>query len=66
VDPVDASLGVVALTDRRGSGELRHNATTYDACHLALAELLGARLVTGDATLAAVPGTRCEVELVEA
>lgn len=32
--------------------ELRDNTTAYDACYLALAEMLGARLLTADARLA--------------
>jgi hypothetical protein len=44
----------------------RHRVQSRRDCYLALAAILGARLVAGDAALAAVPGTRCEVELVEA
>lgn len=44
--------------------ELRHNLTVYDASYVALAELLGAPLLTGDARLAAAPGIRCDVELL--
>lgn len=44
--------------------ELRHNATPYDAIYLALAELLGAPLVTRDARLRGVPGCRAHVEVV--
>ena len=36
--------------------ELRHNLTTYDAMYVALAEALGATLVTFDRRLAAAPG----------
>jgi predicted nucleic acid-binding protein len=42
--------------------ELRHNLTPYDACYVALAELLGVRLVTADRRLAGASGTRCEIE----
>jgi predicted nucleic acid-binding protein len=45
--------------------QLRHNVTPYDATYVALAELLGCPLLTADARLAASPGLRCEVQLVE-
>lgn len=41
--------------------ELRQNLTVYDASYVAVAERLGARLVTLDGRLAAAPGLRCEV-----
>lgn len=44
--------------------ELRANATAYDAAYLALAEALDAPLVTRDAALASVPGSRARVEVV--
>jgi predicted nucleic acid-binding protein len=43
--------------------ELRENLTAYDACYVALAEVLDAPLVTMDARLAQAPGIRAEVEL---
>jgi predicted nucleic acid-binding protein len=48
---------------RRG-WELRANLTSYDAAYVALAEVLGATLLTGDARLAAAPGVRCAVEVL--
>ena len=45
--------------------DLRHNVTPYDAAYVALAEALGAVLVTGDARLAEAPGTRCTIELLQ-
>ena len=39
--------------------ELRGAVTYYDACYVALAELLDAPLVTLDARLARAPGPRC-------
>jgi predicted nucleic acid-binding protein len=44
--------------------ELRDNLTVYDAAYVALAELLGAVLLTADATFAGAPGVRCDVELI--
>lgn len=44
---------------------LRHNTTAYDAVYLALAEVLGATLVTRDAALAAVKGHAASVEVLE-
>lgn len=46
--------------------ELRENLTPYDAAYVALAEALGAPLVTADASLAGAPGPRCPVELLGA
>jgi predicted nucleic acid-binding protein len=43
---------------------LRNNLTAYDACYLALAESLGALLLTGDAGLASAPTHRVRVELI--
>jgi len=45
--------------------ELRHNLTAYEATYIALAETLGAPLVTTDARLARASGIRAEVELYE-
>ena len=42
---------------------LRHNLTAYDAAFVALAEALGAPLVTCDGKLAAAPGHGAQVEL---
>jgi predicted nucleic acid-binding protein len=49
------------LADR--TWELRHNLTAYDATFVALAEALGAPLVTCDGKLAAAPGHDARVEL---
>ena len=44
--------------------ELRHNLTAYDAAYVALAEALGAMLVTRDRRLARSRGHAAKVELV--
>jgi predicted nucleic acid-binding protein len=41
--------------------ELAANATPYDAAYVALAERLGAPLLTADHKLARMPGIRCRV-----
>jgi predicted nucleic acid-binding protein len=51
----------VSLADRMW--ELRHNVAAYDAAFLALAEALGAPLVTCDARLARAPGHAASVEV---
>lgn len=43
---------------------LRGNLTAYDASYVALAEVLGATLLTTDARLAAAPGHAASVEVV--
>lgn len=43
---------------------LRHNLTAYDAAYVALAELLGARLLTTDAALARSARHEARIELV--
>jgi predicted nucleic acid-binding protein len=43
--------------------ELRANLTAYDAAYVALAEHLGAVLLTRDGRLAAAPGHRASVEV---
>lgn len=44
--------------------ELRHNLTPYDASYVALAERLGAALVTGDVRMAKAPGITASISLV--
>ncbi|HEU0103300.1 MAG TPA: type II toxin-antitoxin system VapC family toxin [Mycobacteriales bacterium] len=43
--------------------QLRGNLTAYDASYVAVAELLGADLLTLDAKLSRAPGSRCRIVL---
>ena len=45
--------------------ELRENLTPYDAAYVALAELTGAVLVTGDERITTSPGARCDIQLIK-
>jgi predicted nucleic acid-binding protein len=45
--------------------ELRGQLTAYDAPYIALAELLGCRLVTCDARLAASSGHKVKIDLIQ-
>ena len=45
--------------------ELRENLTPYDAAYVALAELTGAVLVTGDERIAGSPGARCDIQVIK-
>jgi predicted nucleic acid-binding protein len=42
--------------------ELRHNLSSYDASYVALAELVGAMLVTLDGRISGAPGLRCTIK----
>jgi len=44
---------------------LRENLTPYDAAYVALAELTGAVLLTGDERITAAPALRCEIRIVK-
>lgn len=44
--------------------ELALNATAYDAAYVALAERVGADLITMDAKLARIPGATCTVRVL--
>jgi predicted nucleic acid-binding protein len=44
---------------------LRENLTPHDAAYVALAELTGAVLVTGDERITAAPGARCDIQLIK-
>jgi predicted nucleic acid-binding protein len=75
---IDARRASLALADlaalplRRASHrpllarcwELRDNLSVYDASYVALAEALGASLLTGDQRLARATGPRCRIEVL--
>jgi predicted nucleic acid-binding protein len=44
--------------------ELRENVSAYDACYIALAELLDCALLTADARVSQAPGTHCLITVV--
>ena len=48
----------------RRAYELRANVTASDAAYIALAEILGCELLTGDQRLAKAPGPRCAVRVL--
>lgn len=52
-----------AIADR--AWELRANLTIYDASYVALAEHIGAVLITGDRRIAKAGVARCPIEVVE-
>jgi len=54
-----------ALPLMRRSYELRAKVTAYDATYVALAEVLGCELLTGDGRLGRAPGPRCVVRLLQ-
>jgi predicted nucleic acid-binding protein len=43
---------------------VRKNLTAYDAVYVALAEALGASLVTCDANIAAAPGHHAQIDVI--
>lgn len=45
--------------------ELRDNHTPYDAAYVALAEALGASLLTADRRVARAPGAGCKIDLLD-
>ncbi len=48
----------------RRAYDLRANVTAYDATYVALAEVLGCELVTGDRRLATATGPRCAIRVL--
>jgi predicted nucleic acid-binding protein len=53
-----------ALPLMRRAYELRANLTAYDAAYVALAEVLGCELLTGDRRIGNAPGPRCAIRLL--
>jgi len=49
----------------RRAFELRANVTSYDAAYVALAEVLGCELLTGDVRLGNTPGPRCIIRVLQ-
>ena len=45
--------------------ELRENLTPCDAAYVALAEMTGATLLTGDERIAAAPAARCKIRIIK-
>jgi predicted nucleic acid-binding protein len=45
--------------------ELHENLTPYDAAYVALAELTGTILLTGDERITAAPAARCEIRIMK-
>ena len=45
--------------------ELRENLTPYDAAYVALAEVTGSVLVTGDERITASPAARCVIQVIK-
>ena len=75
IDAADAALAIAALRElpleRHGHDALldrvwaiRRNVSAYDAVYVALAEALGAVLLTCDRKLARAPGVTAQVELI--
>ena len=65
-----ADLGRLAMRRASHQGlvtrcwELRDNLSVYDASYIALAELIGATLVTTDARMSRAPQIRCSIEVL--
>lgn len=55
---------VPVLRLMRRAYELRANISAYDACYVALAELLDCELLTADERLARAPGPRCSIRVL--
>jgi predicted nucleic acid-binding protein len=63
-----AAMNLVRMSHRpfmKRIWELRHNLTPYDAAYVALAEAMGATLLTVDGRSTRAPSLRCAVELLQ-
>lgn len=56
---------VPTLRLMRRAVELRANVSAYDACYVALAEVLQCDLLTADRRIAAATGPRCVIRILE-
>ncbi|HEY2740298.1 MAG TPA: PIN domain-containing protein, partial [Thermoanaerobaculia bacterium] len=54
------------VLDASAAVELQHNLTAYDAAYVALAEALGATLLTCDGRIQRAPGPTASVEVIQA
>ena len=64
LDAIELDRYPTLLLVRRGF-DLRANVTAYDAMYVALAEALRCELLTSDRRLAAAPGPRCVIRLLQ-
>ncbi len=64
LEAIDMDRYPTLLLMRRGY-ELRANVTSYDAAYVALAEIFGCELLTGDQRLAGAPGPRCAIRVLQ-
>lgn len=55
---------VPTLRLARRAFELRANVSAYDACYVALAELVGCQLITADRRLATATGPQCAIRVL--
>jgi predicted nucleic acid-binding protein len=65
-DLIELDLNRHAHVDLVGRAwKLRNNISAYDAMYVALAEAIGAPIVTCDGPLAKAPGHRAKIELID-
>jgi len=66
MQPDRAAQALAVLSDLRivRIWQLRHSLTAYDAAYVALAESLGARLITRDGRMASCHGHHAKIKLM--